>query len=129
MRKASMLSNEKGFIYPLTLCLMILFSTVLAISIEHYLNEKRMLTETMTIVKQDYYLLKTVQTLESSLAANESISTTGSFEFDDGHADYSISELTSSLWEITIHLKTGSATEISGFAYYDKDLQRMIKWI
>ena len=36
-----MLRNEKGFMYPLTLCFFILFTTVLTLNIEHYFNERK----------------------------------------------------------------------------------------
>lgn len=108
---------------------MILFSTVLLICIEQYLTEKRMFIETETILKQDYYLLTTVKKLESTFAATELTPGTGSFAFNGGQADYSMLEFADRLWEITIKIKTGTGVEIIGFAYYDQDRQKMIKWI
>jgi ComG operon protein 7 len=125
-----MLRNQSGFTYPLTLCLLIIFSTVLVIHIEQYVMESRMLKETETILKQDYYLLNAVRTIESTLATEGNKKEPGSILFNDGQANYVIMELTDQLWEIDIHLKTGTdQIEISGLAYYDTDIQKVIKWI
>ena len=125
-----MLHNQSGFTYPLTLCLLIIFSTVLVIHIEQYVMESRMLKETETILKQDYYLLNAVRTIEDTLAIGGDRQEPGSIKFNDGQVDYVIMELTDQLWEIDIHLKTGKdQVQISGLAYYDADIQRVIKWV
>ncbi|MCQ6273719.1 hypothetical protein JMM81_01845 [Bacillus sp. V3B] len=125
-----MLRNQSGFTYPLTLCLLIIFSTMIMIYIEQYIMESRMLTETEMILKQDYYLLNSVRIIETTLATDGEKKEQGSIEFNDGHADYVIIELTTQLWEININLKTGiDQIDISGLAYYDTDLQKVIKWV
>jgi hypothetical protein len=125
-----MLCNEKGFTYPLTFGLLIMISTVLTIGIEQFLIEKKMLKESEMILKQDYYLLSTVQKLEHDLASTEMFSETGIIRYYDGEVVYTIDELTSSILEINLKLKTGKENiEIMGIAYYDKDLQRIFKWI
>lgn len=124
-----MLRNQKGFTYPLTLCLFIIFSTMVMIHIEQYVTERRMLKETETILKQDYYLLSAVRTIETNLAIDGNKKEPGSIMFYDGQVDYEIKELTPQLWEININLKTGiDQTDVSGLAYYDTDVQKVIKW-
>ncbi len=66
-----MLRNEKGFLYPLTLCFSSLFTTVFLLSMEHFLNMKKMTKETENILKMDTYLLRTVQLLEETFAAED----------------------------------------------------------
>ena len=66
-----MLRNEKGFLYPLTLCFLFLFTTVFLLSMEHFLNMKKMTKETENILKMDTYLLRTVQLLEETFAAED----------------------------------------------------------
>jgi ComG operon protein 7 len=125
-----MLRNQKGFTYPLTLCFLVLLSTTLFIQIEQYLTEKKMLNETETILKQDYYLLSTVRKIESTLAAiNGETVNAGSFDFYDGHADFQIKKITDTIWEINIQLMTGKKTVITGIAYYDSGSQKVIQWI
>ena len=125
-----MFQNEKGFTYPLTLCLLIIFSMVLAIHIDQYVIEKGMLLETETILKQDYYLLSSVRKIESMLAEmNGETVEAGAFEFYDGHADFQISKVTDTIWQINIQLRTGKKMVITGIAYYDSDRQKVIQWI
>lgn len=124
-----MLHNEKGFTYPLTLCMFIIFSMVLVIHIDQYVIEKRMFMETETILKQDYYLLSSVRKVETILATNVETVNSGSFEFYDGHADYQLKKITDTIWEINIQLMTGKEITITGSAYYDSDRQKVIQWI
>ena len=108
---------------------MILLSTTLLIQIEQFLTEKRMLIETETILKQDYYQLSTIDLLQTELSTNENIQM-GSLDFKDGQADYSIKELSDGLLELKVILKTGinKITTIEGTAIYDKNLKKIIKW-
>jgi len=108
---------------------MILLSTTLLIQIEQFLTEKRMLIETETILKQDYYQLSTIDLLQTELSTNENIQM-GSLDFKDGQAGYSIKELSVGLLELKVILKTGinKITIIEGTAIYDKNLKKIIKW-
>ena len=124
-----MLRNQKGFIYPVTLGFMILFSTLLVMGIEQFLTEKRMLNETEIILKQDYYLLSTVDQLQSYLSANENLDMSGTFQFKEGEASYLMIEKTDTILEIIIYLQiTDHDAIFEGTAIYDRNLRKMIKW-
>ena len=124
-----MLRNQKGFTYPLTLCLLILLSTTLTIQIEQYITEKRMLNETETILKQDYYFLSTIELLQSQIAISDPMPTTGFLDFNDGQVSYTIVELSERELEIKLILtmKRGNG-EVEGSAFYDKSLGKIVKW-
>ena len=124
-----MLRNQKGFTYPLTLCLLILLSTTLTIQIEQYITEKRMLNETETILKQDYYFLSTIESLQSQIAISDPMPTTGFLDFNDGQVSYTIVELSEKELEIKLILtmKRGNG-EVEGSAFYDKSLGKIVKW-
>lgn len=125
-----MVRNQSGFTYPLTLCMLILFSTVLMIYMEQLSVEKRMLPETETVLKQDYYVISTLTTLEEFFSAQGKTGSTGTIEFYDGEVQYVITEMTDSLWEIKISLKIGKDNrEFFGLAYYDANLKKIIKWV
>ena len=124
-----MLRNQKGFTYPLTLCLLILLSTTLTIQIEQYITEKRMLNETETILKQDYYFLSTIELLQSQIAISDSMPTTGFLDFNDGQISYTIVELSERELEIKLVLTmTGGNGEVEGYAFYDKSLGKIVTW-
>ena len=124
-----MLRNQKGFTYPVTLCLLILLSTILTIQIEQYITEKRMLNETETILKQDYYFLSTIESLQSQIAISDPMPTTGFLDFNDGQVSYTIVELSEKEIEIKLILtmKRGNG-EVEGSAFYDKSLGEIVKW-
>ena len=124
-----MLRNQKGFTYPLTLCLLILLSTTLTIQIEQYITEKRMLNETETILKQDYYFLSTIELLQSQIAISDPMPTTGFLDFNDGQVSYTIVELSEKELEIKLVLtmKRGNG-EVEGSAFYDKSLGKIVTW-
>ena len=124
-----MLRNQKGFTYPVTLCLLILLSTVLTIQIEQYITEKRMLNQTETILKQDYYFLSTIESLQSQIAISDPMPTTGFLDFNDGQVSYTIIELSEKEIEIKLILtmKRGNG-EVEGSAFYDKSLGEIVKW-
>ena len=124
-----MLRNQKGFTYPLTLCLLILLSTTLTIQIEQYITEKRMLNETETILKQDYYFLSTIELLQSQIAISDPMPTTGFLDFNDGQVSYTIVELSERELEIKLILtmKRGNG-EVEGSAFYDKSLGKIVTW-
>lgn len=124
-----MLRSQKGFTYPLTLCLLILLSTTLTIQIDQYLSEKRMLNETETILKQDYYLLSTIEWLQSQLAVSDPMTTSGSLSYRDGQVSYTIVELSEKELEIKLALTMNRWNGvIEGSAFYDKDLGEIVKW-
>ena len=124
-----MLRNQKGFTYPLTLCLLILFSTTLTIQIDQYLSEKRMLNETESILKQDYYFLSTIELLQSQIAISDPMPTTGFLDFNDGQISYTIVELSERELEIKLVLTmTGGNGEVEGYAFYDKSLGKIVTW-
>jgi ComG operon protein 7 len=124
-----MLRNQKGFTYPLTLCLLILLSTTLTIQIEQYITEKRMLNETETILKQDYYFLSTIELLQSEIAISNPMPTIGFLDFNDGQISYTIVELSERELEIKLVLtmKRGNG-EVEGSAFYDKNLGKIVAW-
>ena len=124
-----MLRNQKGFTYPLTLCLLILLSTTLTIQIEQYITEKRMLNETETILKQDYYFLSTIELLQSKIAISDPMPTIGFLDFNDGQVSYTIVELSERELEIKLVLtmKRGNG-EVEGSAFYDKSLGKIVAW-
>ena len=124
-----MLRNQKGFTYPVTLCLLILLSTTLTIQIEQYITEKRMLNETESILKQDYYFLSTIELLQSQIAISDPIPTTGFLDFNDGQISYTIVELSERELEIKLALTMNRGNGvIKGSAFYDKDLGKIVKW-
>jgi len=128
-----MLRNQKGFTYPITLCFLFLFSTLLVIHTEQIITEKRMLMESETILKQDFYVHSTIKEVKQLLSSGEIPSTTGTILFYDGEANYRLEQKSQNIWQIQINIRTTvngiKKADFLGFAQYDTEKNRMIKWM
>lgn len=123
-----MLHNQKGFIYPLSFTILLLASTFFAIYAQQYVIEKKLAHETESILKQEYLFLYSVRKLEVQLQNGEPIMNTGVLNLTRGRVNFSKEDLGTTLkFTFTITLTTGE--KAIGFAYYNKSLKKMIKWV
>ncbi|MBU8879364.1 hypothetical protein BGM26_10250 [Bacillus sp. FJAT-29790] len=121
--------NERGFTYPLTICLILLTFVLLTIQLEQYLAEKRFFKESEIIMKQEYYFLSAMKQTEVLLFEwDYDDSFSGVFTFSGGQVEYSALKLTDSLFKVTFTLKMGGDLELTSFGYYDIDAGKVIKW-
>jgi hypothetical protein len=122
-----MVSNERGFMYPLSHSMLILLTILISIHLHQFLAEKRLFQETETILKQEYYLLCAVKKLEAELQTNPTISN-GTYPFKEGIVVFTKEDLgTTSKFTMTLTLANG--IQALGFSYYDKNLLKMVKWV
>jgi hypothetical protein len=123
-----MLHNEKGFTFPLSLCMLLLISTFVVIYTQQYLNEKKFAHETETILKQEYYFLVAVRKLETQLQNDEPILNKGQYIMQKGRMDFTKEDLGTTLkFNFSLTLSTGE--KAIGIAYYNKIQRKMIKWV
>lgn len=108
--------------------MLLLTSTFLIIYTDQYVNEKKILKETETILKTEYYFLYSVRKVESCLQNGELMLSSGEVSLQDGKMSYTIEDLGSTL-KITFNLKLNSGETLIGFAYYNKNVKKMIKWV
>jgi ComG operon protein 7 len=124
-----MYRNQNGFAYPLTLTVILAALFLLTIQLDQFISEKRIVNQAETVLMQEYYLLCSFKKTEKKLMENITPEESGVYLFKEGKVSYEISPVAASLIQITFKTKIGSDKEISGYAYYDTDLQKMIKWI
>ncbi len=84
--------------------------------------------ESVTMLKQEYYYLSAVKWTEERFLEEESGEVSGVYSFTAGEVNYHTIKVTDSLYRVTFMLKIKDLPEIEGTGYYDKDLQKMIKW-
>ncbi|WP_159433160.1 competence type IV pilus minor pilin ComGG [Bacillus massilinigeriensis] len=120
--------NEKGFFYPLTFILVLLFSSFITIQTELYLSEKRLLIETEHNFEKEYYFKLAINDIEEIFNNDGWKEHSGVLTYLHGRVDYSVIDLSKDVGQITIHLTIGERNQVSGFAYYDKNQKKMIKW-
>ncbi|AIE60713.1 competence type IV pilus minor pilin ComGG [Bacillus methanolicus] len=125
-----MINNERGFTFPLSYSLFLVLSVFLLIHAEQFLSEKKLLRETESILKQEYYMMSSVKKMEKMLQEKNEFNTiNGVFQYTHGEVDYQVNHVTNSIIQATFRLKLDSGEEYLGFVFYDKDLRKMIKWV
>jgi hypothetical protein len=120
--------NEKGFAYPISLCILVLMSMLVILESQQYLSEKRLAHETETILKQEYYFLLAARRLEGMLQREEMPESSGVLSFHDANVTYVKEDLGPTL-KISFTLILSSGERAVGFIYYDKTLKKMVKWV
>ena len=125
-----MVRNEKGFTYPLTFCLLLLISLLLTIFLEQFIAEKRLNEQSVIILKQEYYFLSSVMNVENELRLLEDeFVLSGMLMFSEGQMDYKTEKLSEGLLKVMFDLRMDGLPVVSGIGYYDKEEEKMVKWI
>jgi Tfp pilus assembly protein PilX len=120
--------NEKGFTYPISLCILVFFSLFLLIAVEQNVTEKRFYKETENILIAEYYLLSAVNDAEVQLK-NDMLQDVGKFQYSQGEVTYHRRGISSDIDEISFTLKLRTNQQWDAIARYDKIQQKMVKWI
>ncbi|MBP3041138.1 hypothetical protein J9303_16870 [Bacillaceae bacterium Marseille-Q3522] len=123
-----MLKNEKGFLYPATYVLLILASAILIIHLEQSLTERKMLTETTNLLRQEYSFLSALKQMEDFLKKDEHADGTGIFYFKDSNVRYTIRDWQPGILQITFLYNSKTQTNLRSYAYYDTSANKMISW-
>ncbi|WP_190284673.1 competence type IV pilus minor pilin ComGG [Bacillus sp. S3] len=121
--------NEKGFTYPLVLCLLIIFLLFFSMQIEQLVTERKMAHETTSILQQEYYLLSSVKKMESAIQNNGMNPSKGSIVYVNGTMDYQAEIPAGSAQKITFTLRMNSGETISGYGTFDTKSKKMVKWV
>lgn len=120
--------NEKGFMYPVTLCILILFLIFLQVHFNHYVIEKRISTEIEQFEKNQMHFIQSFKKVEATLN-QDAYELVGRIIYKDGTVYYTIEEIGTNLFQITFRLQVQSRRDVTGLAFYDRDLRKIIKWI
>ncbi|MFB6465832.1 competence type IV pilus minor pilin ComGG [Cytobacillus sp. Hz8] len=123
-----MICNEKGFTYPLTFILFLLFTIFLSIQTELYVSEKKVLKEAEQNLEKEYYFKQAVNDIQKALQENGQDMKSGTLAYMDGEVDYLIKDLTAEVSQITFQIHFPENEKVTGMAFYDKKLKIMIKW-
>jgi len=124
-----MKNNEKGFTYPLTLCLLIIFLLFVTSRMELLVRERQISNETKTFLKKEYYLLAAVKKSERILQSGESFQNSGIYQFQTGKVSWIQETQTGGGFKITFNLLMDSGETSVGVATYDYVAKKMIKWV
>lgn len=120
--------NEKGFMFPVTLCILLLFSTFLSVHFNQYISDKRFLTEVEHFERNQYYFLQSLKKVENLLMMDEPYED-GAFVYEKGTVNYHIINIGEELLQINFRLNTEAQTDLTAMCYFDTKAQKVIKWI
>lgn len=120
--------NEKGFMFPVTLCILLLFSIFLTVHFHHYVTEKSFLMELEHFERNQFYFLQSLKKIERQL--NEEVfDEEGTFIYEKGTVTYTTIEMGENIIRINFRLDTDTQTGLTAMCYYDTDKKKMMKWI
>ncbi len=120
--------NEKGFMFPVTLCILLIFMTFLSIHFNQYISEKRYLLEVEDFERNQFYFLQSMKKVESQLQEGL-LTSKGTLIYEEGTVSYSMSKIATDLFQITYRLNTDEQTDLVAMSYYDTNVQKMVKWL
>ncbi|WP_193224529.1 competence type IV pilus minor pilin ComGG [Bacillus sp. B1-b2] len=121
--------NERGFIYPLSLCIYLLFIQFLLLLYDVYQNKKAIEVEATHSIIQEYYFLSVIKEVENQLAHNEIASSKGIYSFINGEVHYTINSSSTQEYKIDYKLYHFNKKAVSGTSYFNKEQNRMVKWV
>ena len=124
-----MIQNQKGFTYPLTLSLLLIFFIFFSIRVEQLLVERKFSYNTKILLMQEYYMLTSAKKMEKILQTGDGAPTIGSFAYRDGTINYQLDPPNGSTLKFTLILQLKSGETIYGYGFYDTNSKKLTKWV
>lgn len=123
-----MKNSEKGFTYPLTLCLLILFLLFFSMRTDQLLIKRMIAHQSAVILQEEYYYLSTVKKVENVFQTSGSIPANGTIPYQNGTMEYQadVPAGYSQKVQFTIRMKTGEI--VTGRGFFDTRTKKLIKW-
>jgi hypothetical protein len=120
--------NEKGFTYPLTLCLLLLFLLFFSMQLERSLTQRKLAHETGIVMQEEYYFLSSVKKLEAVFQAQGTLPVKDIITYRKGWVDVQSEAPSSSSQRVTFTLYLTSGEKVTGRGYFDTRTKKLIKW-
>lgn len=125
-----MIKNNKGFIYPLSLCVYILFIHFLFVLYGIYVNKKGIDSGVKNSKIQEYYFLSSLKEIEHELSTNEHPDLSGTKTFLHGDVFYTMEKNSRTTFKIDYQLKMQDEIKpIYTISYFDMEQNKMTKWV
>jgi hypothetical protein len=122
-------NREKGFTYPLTLAVLILFLMMFSVRVEQFYMERRQANETATILQEEYYFHTSVKRIEKMLQSGEPIPKRGTFSFMNGVMEYQAETVIGTVQWINFTLRLHTGELWIGRGLFDINLKKLTMWI
>lgn len=120
--------NERGFMFPIAISLLLIFLTSTFIFIHQYYIEKEFIQQKANYEQDQFYLLQSLKRVEKFLHEGNYVSK-GTFFYDYGNVTYSIDDRDENLLSIQFELLRENGVKINGVGFFDMEQMRTVKWI
>lgn len=125
-----MINNQKGFTYPLTLSLLIVFLFFFSIRGGQLLNERRLFQVTQVLQQQEYYMLTSERKVRKIFQSGGSSAVAdGTFTYQHGKMNYHADAPSGTTQKVTFTLQMNSGEVTLSYAFYDINTRALVKWI
>ncbi|WP_251551361.1 competence type IV pilus minor pilin ComGG [Neobacillus muris] len=121
--------REEGFIYPLTLCLLIVFLLFFSIQIGQLTAQRKQSHEAGSILLEEYYLHSSVTKIENLLLAGENIPAKGIIVYQKGKIDYTAETPNGTVQRVNFTLTLQSGESVFARGYFDTGMKKFIRWV
>lgn len=121
------MNNEKGYIFPLTLGIVVTCLFVLTTSIEIFLSEKRYLKE-----MEEYYLVNSMSSMAVKKIVNsinkEDYLSAGKLSYNKGIVNFTIQEKEKNMYSIMLGINLDNHLSIKSEVIYNQQEKRILRW-
>lgn len=121
------INNEKGYIFPLTLGIVVTCLFVLTTSIEIFLSEKRYLKE-----MEEYYLVNSMSSMAVKKIVDsinkEDYLSAGKFSYNKGTVNFTIHEKEKNMYFIMLGINLDNHLSIKSEVIYNQQEKRILRW-
>lgn len=124
-----MKNSEKGFTYPLTLCLLIVFLLFFSMHVDQLLMERKIAHETSSIQQEEYYFLSSVKKVEALYQSGAALPLKGSWLYSNGSMVYQADLPIGNTQKVTFNLVLNSGIAVSGSGSFDLVTKKLTKWM
>lgn len=119
--------NEKGFMYPISLCIFLLVSLFLTIEFNQYVTEKGIVASVNQQERRQYLFLLTSKKISEEMAGGL-IPGDGMATYTDTKVTYTVKQISNQHIEVTYLMIQGTLS-VKAIAQYEMGSGKIVKWL
>lgn len=119
--------NEKGFMYPISLCIFLLVSLFLTIEFNQYVSEKGIVSSVNQQEKRQYLFLLTSKGISDEMAGGV-IPIDGMATYTNAKVTYTVKQISNQYVEVTYFMTQGTLS-VKAIAQYEVGSGKLVRWM
>jgi hypothetical protein len=124
-----MRKGEKGFTYPFTLMMLLLFLLFFTMRIELLTAEKRMAHENLIIMQEEYYYHSTVRKIEKLYQSGTPVPAKSTFVFSKATMDCQSENPVGTVQRMNFTLTMNTGEKCIARGFFDLTTKKLTKWV